>query len=142
MRRIAAALLAASLLSEIPRPAACAPAEAAGPFEAVVSPPPRRTSHFWAYASMAGGAALVGASFHYHARANQAYDDYLVATDPSLIEDLYDRSARYDRLSAAALLTGEGLVVAGLALRFIRRPSTPRVSLLLAPDRCALSCRF
>jgi len=142
MRRLTAASIAASLLVACLEPAACAAARAAGPFEVVPVEAPARPSRTWAYASLLAGAGLVGLSFAVTDRANHSYDDYLRATDPDEVRRLYDEAERYDRLSAAALLTGEALVIAGVYLRFLRRPPGSRVTLSLDASRCAVSLRF
>src|SRR5438552_2410203 len=82
-----------------------------------------RPSHAWAYGAMLGGAVLVGSSFAFAHRADDAYDRYLLSTDPGAIDRLYDRAVRNDHLSQAALLGGEALIATGLYLRFIRRPA-------------------
>ena len=142
MIRPTAAVIAATLAIELLDPAACARAQAAGPFRPVPIQPPVPRNHAWAYATLASGAGLVGLSFMFSQRADDAYADYLVSTDPDQIENLYDRAARNDHLSQASLLTGEALVAAGLYLRFIRRPGTRRVSLSLRPTRWVASYRF
>ena len=142
MKRVAAVLLAASLVIVPVRPAACAPAQAAGPFEEVPAGTAPAPPHRWAYLSLAAGAGLVGLSFALTDRANRAYDEYLVATAPGDVGRLYDRAVRYDRWSATALLTGEALVATGVWLRFLHRPASRRLSFAVAPDRCAVSLRF
>ncbi len=142
MRRLTAASLAASLLISSVHPAACAAAQAAGPFQEVPLATPRAPSYRWAYASLLAGASLVGVSFAITDRANQSYADYLRATDPGEVRRLYDEAERYDHLSAAALLTGEALVATGVYLRFLHRPTPKRLSLTLDPGRCAVSLRF
>ncbi len=142
MRRLAAASLAASLLVSTLEPAACARAQAAGPFPEVPVETPRAPSHRWAYASLLAGAGLVGLSFAITDRANQSYADYLRATDPDEVRRLYDEAARYDHYSAAALLTGEALVATGVYLRFLRRPAPSRLAFSLDARRCAVSLRF
>ena len=107
------------------------------PFE---SPSSRR--HTWAYASLIAGGGLIAGSFAFSDRANQAYDDYLEATDPETIERLFDRSERYDRLSSGSLLAGELLVAAGLYLRFLRRQPSSRLSFSVEPERCRVAWRF
>ena len=142
MKRAVAALLAASLTAPFCLPAVCVAAQAAGPFEVVPPEAPARGPHRLAWASFLAGAGLVGASLVLTDRANRAYDDYLVATDPAELGRLYDRARRYDRLSAAALLTGEARVATAVWLRFIRRSPGSRLTLLAEPDRCAVSLRF
>ena len=122
--------------------AVCAHAQAAKPFPVVpvASPPSRR--HTLAYVTMLGGATLVGLSFSFSSKADDAYAAYLVSTDLGEIERLYDRTISYDHRAQASLLTGEAVFAAGLYLRFIRRPSPAKVSLSLSPSRCALALRF
>jgi hypothetical protein len=136
------AALAALLTLQLTAPAARALAQAAEPFPVVPLATPAPRSHTWAYVTMAGGAALVGFSFAFSHRADDAYEAYLVSTDQDEIQTLYDRAVRNDHRAQAALLTGEALIAAGLYLRFIRRPAPKRVSLTLGPSRCVLSYRF
>jgi hypothetical protein len=142
MWRITAASLAACLLLETLIPAARAHAQAAEPFQVVPIATPAHRGHTWAYVSLLGGAGLIGVSFAFARRADDAYDEYLVTTDLERIDLLYDRAVRNDHLSHASLLTGEALIATGLYLRFIRRPPAARVSLSVEPSRCALSYRF
>lgn len=142
MPRITAAGLAACLILECLCPAARAHAQAAEPFQVVPLAAPPRQSHVWAYAAMLGGAALVGSSFAFAHRADDAYDRYLLSTDPAAIDRLYDRAVHDDHLSQASLLGGEALIATGLYLRFIRRPATARLSLAVLSSRCAVSWRF
>jgi len=142
MKRIVAAVLAASLIIESLLPAACAARQAAGPFEPVPIEPPARASHRLAHGSLLAGAGLVGLSFALTDRANRSYDDYLTATAPAEIGHLYDETVRLDRLSAAALLTGEALIATGVWLRFLHRPAPRRVALTVDAHRCAVSLRF
>ena len=142
MIRRLATLLAAGLALTGVETAACAMARAAEPFAEVPMPPPDRRSHLLAYSSLVTGAGLIGASFVFAHHADDAYGDYLVATDPDRIEDLYDRTIAYDRLARGSLLTGEALIATGLYLRFLRAPRPQRLSLDLGPRTCALSVRF
>ena len=142
MNRLLATLLAAGLATAGLETAACAPARAAEPFTELPMPATERQSHWLAYASLATGAGLIGASFALAHRARETYDDYLIATDPPRIAKLYDRTVDYDRLASGSLLTGEGLIVAGIYLRFLRSPPPQRVSLVLGTGACALSVRF
>ncbi|TMQ70609.1 MAG: hypothetical protein E6K81_12190 [Candidatus Eisenbacteria bacterium] len=142
MPRITAAGLAACLIFEWVCPAARAHAQAAEPFQVVPVDAPAPHRHAWAYAGMLGGAALVGSSFFFAHRADEAYDRYLVSTDPSAIDRLYDRAVHNDHLSQVSLLGGEALIATGLYLRFIRRPAAARLSLAVQPSRCAVSLRF
>lgn len=141
MSRILVAALAALVALPLP-PAARAHAQAAEPFPVVPLETPVRRNHAWAYVTLAAGAGLIGLSFVFSGRADDAYAAYLVSTDLEELEVLYDRSVRNDHRAQASLLTGEVLLATGLYLRFIRRPAPPRVSLALGPSRCALSWRF
>lgn len=140
--RLAAVLVAAATLIAHGTPAAGADARAASPFPEVPLPEPPRASHAWAYATIAGGVALVGLSYALSDRANARYDAYLRSTDPERIDDLYDETVALDRWSTATLVSGEALVLAGLYLRFLRRPPAARVALEPFPGGCALSFRF
>ena len=142
MIRLLATLLAAGLAISGFETAACAPAQAAEPFVEVPLPAPQPQSHRLAYASLVTGAGLIGASFALAHRAQDTYSEYLLATDPQRISDLYDWTVRYDRLSSGSLLTGEALLVAGVYLRFLRPPLPQRLSLVLGTGACALSVRF
>lgn len=142
MNRLLATLLAAALTTTGLETAACAPARAAEPFAQVPMPAPERRSHLLAYVSLVAGAGLIGASFPLADRAQASYEEYLNATDPEPISDLYDRTVRYDRLASGSLLAGEALIVTGIYLRFLRPPPPQRVSLVLGAGTCALSMRF
>lgn len=122
--------------------AACAPAQAAGPFPEVVIRAPAPRSHWVANLTLLAGAGLIGSSFVWRDRANRAYSDYLGESAPSRIENFYDRTVRLDRLSSGSLISGEIVLAAGVYLRFLRAPATPRISLSLLPERCAVSYRF
>ncbi|HVP15064.1 MAG TPA: hypothetical protein VMS88_05945 [Terriglobales bacterium] len=136
-----AMLTAAGFLLSLRPPAACAAAATAGPFETVPIGAAPRTSHRWAYVSLAAGAGLAGLSFAITARANRTYDEYLQATDPAEATRLYDRTVHFDRLAGASLLGGEALVAFGVWLRFLHRPARP-ATISLGPGRCAVSLRF
>lgn len=142
MLRMTAAALAALLTLQIALPAARAHAQAAEPFPVVPLAPTKARRHTWAYVTLAGGATLVGLSFVYSGRGDDAYAAYLVSTDQVEIQELYDRATANDNRARATLLTGEVLLAAGLYLRFIRRPGTSKVALSVHPTRCALSYRF
>jgi hypothetical protein len=142
MNRPLATLLVASLGLAGLETAACAPARAAEPFEEMTGPPASHESHRLAYASLIVGAGLIGGSFAIAHQAQDTYDDYLKATDPGRIEELYDRTVLYDRFASGSLLAGEALVVTGIYLRFLRSPPMPRVSVRLGTGACALSVRF
>ena len=92
MLRITAAMLAALLSTQLLLTAAGAHAQAAEPFPIVPPEPKSEGHHVWAYASLASGATLVGLSFMFSNRADQAYQDYLDSSDPDQIESLYDRA--------------------------------------------------
>ncbi len=142
MRPFVVALLAASLSFQVVQPAARALAQAAAPFQEVPVPMPPRRPYGWAIATFVAGAGLVGASFNLSDTARRKYGDYLRATDPARIEDLYDGAVHYDRLSAASLAAGEALIAVSLYLGFLRRADARRVELSLRADRCVLSLRF
>lgn len=142
MLRMTAAALAALLTLQLALPAARAHAQAAEPFPVVPLGSAKARRHTWAYVTLAGGASLIGLSFVYSARADDAYAAYLVSTDQVEIQQLYDRARSNDHRAQAALLTGEALLAAGLYLRFVRRPGPSKVALSIQPSRCALSYRF
>lgn len=103
---------------------------------------PRHESHFWSYVALFSGAALVGGSFVLGDKADDTYAEYLAETDPAKIDDLYDKTVLYDRLSTGSLITGEILLVGGIYLRFLRSPPSQRVSLTIGPRRCGLAYHF
>lgn len=142
MHRRTAAALAAMLMSQMVFTAARSPAQAAESFPVVPLETVTQRRHTWAYVTLVGGAALVGSSFGFSGKADDAYAAYLVSTDPDEIQTLYDRAVANDHRAQFSLLTGEALIAAGLYLRFIRRPAPRRVSLVILPSRCALSYRF
>jgi hypothetical protein len=135
----AAAALTALLTLAFPSAAA---AQAAVPFPVVDTQSKDKSSHFWSYLSMATGAALIGTSFVISDRANDTYDEYLGATDPERIAELYDETVRYDRLSAGTLIAGEVLLAAGVYFRFLHRPGGHSLELTLVPTRCEVSFSF
>lgn len=122
--------------------AACAHAQAAAPFPVEDTAPPPERSHALANSAIVVGLALIGSSFIFEHQADQAYDAYLIAIDPDEITRLYDRSASYDRLSAAALIGGNALVATGLVMRFVHRPPPNHLRLELGLRRCDLTYRF
>ena len=134
------ALLSALLVAALP--AACAHAQAAAPFPVVDTSPPPSHSHAWSNASIATGVALIGSSFLLEHQADQAYAAYLVASEPSDITTLYDRTILYDRLSGAALIGGNVLIATGLYLRFVHRSGPERVRFALTPSGCIVTCVF
>ncbi|HTM57020.1 MAG TPA: hypothetical protein VL123_01245 [Candidatus Udaeobacter sp.] len=140
MKRFRAGSIAA--LCGILVPAACALAQTAGPFPVVNVPPTRHESHRLANVSMVSGVALIAASFAFERTADRSYDEYLAASDPARITDLYDRTTRFDRLSSASLVTGNVLLATGLTLRFIRHSHGSSVGVLLDSRRCALALNF
>ncbi len=144
MLRSMAAILAAIVVSgglTPPTSAGAARSVAASAFETVPLPAPANSSHRAAYASLIGGFGLMGASFTLAHRADRAYDRYLAAVDPGEIERAYDESSRNDRLSSAALISGEVLVATGIYLRFVRHPRS-RLALSALPGRCAIAYSF
>jgi hypothetical protein len=126
--------------------AARAYAQAAHSFPEIRTTAPVRTSHRWAYVSMAAGAGLIVASFPLAKHADDLYGDYAIATDPDQIESLYDETIRYDWYARSALISGEVLMGFGLYLRFIRQPRHDQpeatLDLRLTPGRCALAWSF
>lgn len=142
MKRPTAAFLAAALLASTLSPAARAHAQAAEPFPEVPLPHAAARSHAGAYAAFLAGAGLIGASFVIGDRANDAYAEYLAATDPDRIEDRFERTRRLDGWATATLLAGEALVGAGIYLRFLRPSAEPGLALIVGPERCAFSLRF
>jgi hypothetical protein len=132
----------AVLLCADPFLAACVHAQAAPAFPEVPLEPVRQSSHTWAYIALGTGAALVGSSFLFKDRADDAYQEYLLATDARIIEDRYEETVLYDRLSRVSLLGGEALLATGLYLRFIRRHPTAQFTLAVEPSRCSVSWRF
>lgn len=141
MKREMAVMLTAIAVLGVFDPAlsAAAPTDA---FEQVAIVPAPRSPHRLAYACLVAGVGLVGASFILSDRADRAYDRYLAAAAPEEIEHQFDSAVHYDRWASGSLLGGETLISAGLYLRFLRRPSSPRLSLLLDARRCAVSLRF
>lgn len=139
MKRSTVALIATLMMLETTRPAVCAFAQAAAPFEQIPLTTPHR-SHWGSTLCFGAGLGLIGASFVLSDRADQRYEDYLAATTPDDINALYDETARLDHAATAALITGEALVATGIYLRFIRQPSP--VQLSIGPRACALSLRF
>jgi len=142
MRSLVAAAIAVSLTFPALQPAACAAPQAVAPFQEVPAPVAPRHSYGWALAAFATGAGLIGASFRLSDIANRRYDDYLHATDPGHIGNLYDDATKYDRFSTASLIGGEALIAASLYIGFLRRMDAPRLELAVQPRRCALSLRF
>jgi hypothetical protein len=137
-----AALLRAAVASLVMTGAACAHARAALAFEVLPRPVPERRSHAAAWACLAAGAGLVGASFPLADAADRRYDEYRRETDLGAIENRWNATVRADRLASGSLLAGEVLLATGVWLRFVHRPDARRVALDLGPGRCALSCSF
>ena len=137
-----AALLRAVLASLVVTGAACAQARAALAFEVMPRPAQPHRPHVAAYACLAAGAGLIGASFPLTATADRRYAEYLSETDPGAIEGRWSASVRADHVATGSLLAGEALLVTGVWLRFIHRPHDSRVSLRVGPARCALACAF
>ena len=124
------------------QPAARALAQAADPFPEVPLPAPPRHSNTWALVSFASGATLIAASFGIADAADRRYADYLRATDPARIEDLYNEAVLFDRISSASVLTGEVLIATGVYLAFLRHPAPSHLGLALEPSRCGVWLRF
>jgi hypothetical protein len=124
------------------QPAARALAQAASPFPEVPLPVPAQRSYTWMAVSFVSGAALIGASFGLADAGDRRYADYLRATDPGRITDLYDDAVLFDRFSTASLVAGEVLIATGIYLAFLRRPLPSRLDMVLEPSRCGVSLRF
>jgi hypothetical protein len=137
-----AAFAAALLTCAATLPAARAHAQAADPFPEVPLPAAQKHSSGWALISFASGAGLVAASFGIADAADRRYTEYLHATDPAQIQDLYNQAVLFDRLSTASIITGEVLIATGVYLAFLRRPEPPRLGLALEPSRCGFFYRF
>jgi len=133
-RAQAQAAPALRLATPAPRPSS--------PFPEVPLESSQPRSHAWAYAALGAGAALVGLSFVLDRRADRTYEDYLHQTDPAEIDRLYRRTVFQDRLSTGSLLSGQGLLVLGVYVRFLRGPHPGGADLALGPARCAVSYRF
>lgn len=142
LRRWTAALLLAGAVAGLPGSAACARAQAADSFEVVPRPRPEGRPQRAAWACAIAGAGLIAASFPLSDLADRRYADYLAETDPTVVGERYAAVRRADRMSSASLLAGEALLVTAVWLRFVRRPGSPRASLLVLPDRCAVRLRF
>ncbi len=142
MRRIAAALLLASLLTGRLDSAGCAHAPAAEPLQTGAGGPPPGRARALANATLLAGVALVAASFPLADAADRRYDEYLAESDPQAIEARWRRVTRADRVAAASLLAGEALLVTGVWLRFVRQPPEARVRFAATPTRCAVTLRF
>ena len=142
MTRGMAAMLAALLIAHVVTPAASALAQAAEPFPEVTVPRTTERTYRWAYLTMLAGVGLAAGSFVLKDRGDQAYDRYLLETDPDAITESYDRAHRYDQLSTTALIGGEVLFATGVWMRFLRRGTSDRLAMDLRPNRCALSLRF
>lgn len=98
--------------------------------------------HRAALACATMGAGLVAASFPLAKTADRRYQEYLGEVNIARIEHRWQASVRADRTASASLLAGEALVATAAYLRFIRRPATERVALVVAPSRCAVCLRF
>jgi hypothetical protein len=123
-------------------PAACDTAQAAAPFPVVPVEEKNPHPHRAAYVCIGSGVLLTGASFLIAREADQTYSQYLNETDPDKITELYDHTVWLDHWSRGTLLGGQALIISGLYLRFIRHPAADKLSLLVAPNRCALVLRF
>ena len=62
------------------------------------------------------GALVTGGAAILRREGDRAYDRYLEASDPRVIEREYDRTVRYDRWSATSLGTGQVMFTTGLFL--------------------------
>lgn len=80
-------------------------------------PPPRLFGRRWFQWTLIGaGAILTGGAAHFRQEADRAYDRYLDATNPRVIEEEYDRTVRYDRWAAGTLGAGQVLLTGGIFL--------------------------
>lgn len=80
-------------------------------------PGPSFLGRKWVQLGLIGaGAVLTGGAAILRHQGDLAYDRYLEASDPRVIEREYDRTIRYDRLAGAALGTGQVMFTAGLFL--------------------------
>jgi hypothetical protein len=141
-RRLPAARLLAVLAGAALVAAVCTPVRAAFAFEVVPRAEVPHRPHRLAYVCAATGAGLIAASFPLARTADRRYDAYLRESDLSRIESRWDATLRADHLASGSLLAGEALLATAAWLRFIRTSHPPRVAVLLAPARCAVSCRF
>src|SRR5262249_24458586 len=143
MRSRLAALSLAVLVAGAPAWAACAHAHAAWPFEVVPRRVVEKSSHRTAYLTALAGVTLVAASSPLEHEADRRYAEYLAETDVSQIDEKFRATQRMDRIASGSLLAGEALLATAVWLRFVHHPSQQhRASLVLRPDRCALSLRF
>lgn len=108
----------------------------------VAIPEMPRRSYTWPVVCFVSGVSLIAISFPLADEADRRYAEYLRATDPARITDLYDDAVLLDRLSAGSILTGEVLIAAGLYLAFLRAPLPSRLDLVFEPSRCGVSLRF
>ena len=124
-----AALLLLGLLFHVPATAS-AQADSAPP--ALVNPPdlgppvPVHGSYTRAYLVLGAGVVLSAGSFWVAGEADRAYARYQDATDLGEIDRQYGRARRFDRLSAASLVAGQGAIALGIYWRFLRHPHTTR----------------
>jgi hypothetical protein len=99
-----------------------APARAADdPDTPIVSPAPP-ASYTRAYLVLGAGAALTITSFVLAEEADAAYARYEDESDVDRMEDAFQDAKRLDRISAAALIAGQGALALGIYWRFLRRP--------------------
>jgi hypothetical protein len=143
MRPRLTALLLAVLAVVTPGTAARAQEPGAPPFEVIPRPARDHQPHHLVWLAALAGAGLVAGSFPLASEADRRYAAYLAETDVGRIEARYKATTRMDRLASGTLLAGEGLLATAVWLRFLRpRHEGPRVTYLVAPDRCAVSLRF
>lgn len=86
-------------------------------------PPPARPPgpsllgrRWFQFALIGVGSALTGSAAVLRREGDRAYDRYLAATNPDVIEHEYDTTIRYDRWAAGSLGAGQVLLTAGLFL--------------------------
>jgi hypothetical protein len=126
-----------------PGTAARAQEPGAPAFEVIPRPVRAHRPHRLAWLTALAGAGLVAGSFPLAAEADRRYAAYLAETDVARIDARFEATTHMDRLASGTLLAGEGLLATAVWLRFLRpRHEGPRVTYLVAPDRCAVSLRF
>ena len=99
-----------------------APGTARAQDDAPPSSPPAKPSHTRAYVALGTGAALTGLSFVIAEQADRDYAAYLAETDPSRLEDSYQKAKRGDRLAAGVLIAGQAALALGIYWRFLHHP--------------------
>ena len=71
----------------------------------------------WFQWSLVGiGVGLTGAAIYFKHEGNYWYEQYLVSSDRSVLDEYYDRAVRYDQLSLASLAAGQVFFIGGIFL--------------------------